>query len=108
MLNAGPAGETHGAGPFAGRMRDRAAAYTKKSQTNGLGLIGGSPNWTRTNNLPVNSRLLCQLSYRGLLVLPCIFTAVLVSRGLPLRRGTDYMTIRPSRKRDTPSRVRCG
>src|SRR5690606_7094410 len=24
-----------------------------------------SPGWTRTNNLPVNSRLLCQLSYRG-------------------------------------------
>lgn len=26
-----------------------------------------SPNWTRTSNLPINSRLLCQLSYRGLL-----------------------------------------
>jgi hypothetical protein len=26
-----------------------------------------SPTWTRTKNLPVNSRLLCQLSYRGLL-----------------------------------------
>gem|GEM_PF-5604746 len=25
----------------------------------------GSPTWTRTKNLPVNSRLLCQLSYRG-------------------------------------------
>src|SRR5690606_4087100 len=24
-----------------------------------------SPGWTRTNNLPVNSRLLCQLGYRG-------------------------------------------
>lgn len=24
-----------------------------------------SPNWTRTNNLPINSRLLCQLSYGG-------------------------------------------
>jgi hypothetical protein len=24
-----------------------------------------SPDWTRTSNLPVNSRLLCQLSYRG-------------------------------------------
>ena len=29
---------------------------------------GGSPDWTRTNNLPVNSRLLCQLSYRGMLL----------------------------------------
>ena len=26
---------------------------------------GGSRDWTRTNNLPVNSRLLCQLSYAG-------------------------------------------
>ncbi len=26
----------------------------------------GSPTWTRTKNLPINSRLLCQLSYRGL------------------------------------------
>ena len=24
-----------------------------------------SPSWIRTNNLPVNSRLLCRLSYRG-------------------------------------------
>jgi hypothetical protein len=24
-----------------------------------------SRDWTRTNNLPVNSRLLCQLSYAG-------------------------------------------
>lgn len=24
-----------------------------------------SPDWTRTNNPPVNSRMLCQLSYRG-------------------------------------------
>jgi hypothetical protein len=27
--------------------------------------VGGSPGWTRTNNPPVNSRMLCQLSYRG-------------------------------------------
>src|SRR6478672_592059 len=27
---------------------------------------GSSPGWTRTNNPPVNSRMLCQLSYRGL------------------------------------------
>ena len=26
----------------------------------------GSPSWTRTNNLPVNSRPLYQLSYRGI------------------------------------------
>lgn len=28
-------------------------------------MCGGSPGWSRTSNLPVNSRLLCQLSYRG-------------------------------------------
>src|SRR4029079_11549746 len=27
--------------------------------------VGSSPGWTRTNNPPVNSRMLCQLSYRG-------------------------------------------
>ena len=31
-------------------------------------LVCGSPGWTRTNNLPVNSRLLCQLSYRGMVI----------------------------------------
>ena len=29
------------------------------------GLLLSSPGWTRTNNPPVNSRMLCQLSYRG-------------------------------------------
>ena len=29
------------------------------------GLSSYSPGWTRTNNPPVNSRMLCQLSYRG-------------------------------------------
>ena len=29
------------------------------------GLSCSSPGWTRTNNPPVNSRMLCQLSYRG-------------------------------------------
>jgi hypothetical protein len=29
------------------------------------GLFLSSPGWTRTNNPPVNSRMLCQLSYRG-------------------------------------------
>jgi hypothetical protein len=27
--------------------------------------VESSPGWTRTNNPPVNSRMLCQLSYRG-------------------------------------------
>jgi hypothetical protein len=29
------------------------------------GKVPSSPGWTRTNNPPVNSRMLCQLSYRG-------------------------------------------
>src|SRR5712691_5875561 len=29
-------------------------------------VLRSSPGWTRTNNPPVNSRMLCQLSYRGL------------------------------------------
>src|SRR5829696_9834728 len=29
------------------------------------GSASGSRDWTRTSNLPVNSRLLCQLSYAG-------------------------------------------
>jgi hypothetical protein len=28
-------------------------------------ILESSPGWTRTNNPPVNSRMLCQLSYRG-------------------------------------------
>ena len=31
----------------------------------GQGPPGGSPGWTRTSNPSVNSRMLCQLSYRG-------------------------------------------
>jgi hypothetical protein len=31
----------------------------------GLVVLSGSPIWTRTRNLPVNSRTLCQLSYGG-------------------------------------------
>ena len=37
----------------------------------------GSPGWTRTINRPINSRVLCQLSYRGSGVLPqCAEAAV--------------------------------
>jgi hypothetical protein len=32
-----------------------------------LGDARGSPGWTRTSNPSVNSRMLCQLSYRGML-----------------------------------------
>ena len=40
-----------------------------------------SPGWTRTNNPPVNSRMLCQLSYRG----PAV-----------KRRRSVYRALRPS------------
>jgi hypothetical protein len=30
-----------------------------------VAVTDGSPGWTRTSNLSVNSRMLCQLSYRG-------------------------------------------
>jgi hypothetical protein len=39
---------------------------THAAKPNPLGCEGrSSPGWTRTNNPPVNSRMLCQLSYRG-------------------------------------------
>ena len=34
-----------------------------KAQVDDLGLC--SPDWTRTSNRPINSRMLCQLSYGG-------------------------------------------
>ena len=44
-----------------------------------------SPTWTRTKNLPVNSRLLCQLSYRG--------SQVAVARiSLALATAQEYTT----------------
>ena len=49
-------------------VRPFSAADDEAPDTTGVrGLVVGSPDWTRTNNLPVNSRLLCQLSYRGML-----------------------------------------
>src|SRR3954451_4439057 len=38
----------------------------KKDRRGGALPVLRSPTWTRTKNLPINSRLLCQLSYRGL------------------------------------------
>ncbi len=45
-------------------------AGDEKGRTRGPGLTMCSPDWTRTSNLPVNSRLLCQLSYGGSLRTP--------------------------------------
>src|SRR5690242_898737 len=53
-------------------------------------LVKSSPNRTRTYNLPVNSRLLCQLSYRG----SC-------STRLARCRRTEYMTAGPRCEGDT-------
>jgi integrase len=57
-----------------------------------LGLLLGSPRKTRTFNLPVNSRLLCQLSYRGPLSVP---TSRWVTGGLvvtqPVRTCSDLL-----------------
>jgi hypothetical protein len=42
--------------------------YTVRKITRNCGrcwLFSSSPGWTRTSNPPVNSRMLCQLSYRG-------------------------------------------
>ena len=65
-----------------------------------------SPDWTRTSNLPVNSRLLCQLSYRGL---PrCIERTYLgIRQGACARcdtyisasRGVLRQSVRPGRSR---------
>jgi hypothetical protein len=43
------------------------ASARLSSQVSGTDLRVCSPDWTRTSNLPINSRLLCQLSYRGML-----------------------------------------
>jgi hypothetical protein len=43
-----------------GRSLQAALAYLTHLQEG-----SSSPGWTRTNNPPVNSRMLCQLSYRG-------------------------------------------
>ena len=48
-------------------------------------LVWSSPGWTRTNNPPVNSRMLCQLSYRGSAAAHC-------SRRLRRIRGSRSRT----------------
>src|SRR4051812_14204555 len=56
-------------GTTAPRNRARTAppdSGHKEAQAIGLGFC--SPAWTRTKNPPVNSRMLCQLSYRGMLL----------------------------------------
>ena len=45
--------------------RDRASGIEDPIQPLRMQGFRSSPGWTRTNNPPVNSRMLCQLSYRG-------------------------------------------
>jgi hypothetical protein len=45
--------------PKAGRPGERCFSGTR------IAASSSSPGWTRTNNPPVNSRMLCQLSYWG-------------------------------------------
>src|SRR4051794_25539049 len=46
-----------------------------------------SPGWTRTNNPPVNSRMLCQLSYRGSRPQTLARTGVATKSGRACERG---------------------
>ena len=43
-------------------LHDGGSVYFPRSEEG----MCGSPNWTRTNNPSINSRMLCQLSYGGL------------------------------------------
>ena len=45
-----------------GRKKDAHRGRPSSADMQG---VCSSPGWTRTNNPPVNSRMLCQLSYRG-------------------------------------------
>src|SRR5690349_10871246 len=61
-----------------------------------------SPDWTRTSNLPVNSRLLCQLSYGGM---PrCIERAYLgIGQGALARCDTYISASRGVLRQSVPS-----
>src|SRR5262249_18349250 len=62
------AAEDEGQDENAEHERGHADAHTRSHDPDPLPLdfiIADSPGWTRTNNPPVNSRMLCQLSYRG-------------------------------------------
>src|SRR4028118_1090822 len=44
-----------------------------------LGTPSGSPGWTRTSNPSINSRMLCQLSYRGKVTAGGLYGATLAA-----------------------------
>ncbi len=64
-----------------------------------LQVLRSSPGWTRTNNPPVNSRMLCQLSYRGRQPRDCshAFRAALAGRTeAAMRRNPTTCVASPS------------
>src|SRR5690606_12868187 len=74
-----------------------------------------SPGWTRTNNLPVNSRLLCQLSYRGMVTRRAQRGLTVANRAAPERirwsgvatQGQPHLiTQLDPRDRDLPGQLR--
>jgi hypothetical protein len=66
-----------------------------------------SPGWTRTNNPPVNSRMLCQLSYRG-----TVLSGRNCSRGMkqqaPRRDAPRLLPRARDRALELDFEVRCG
>src|SRR5437588_1622398 len=48
------------------RLRSGKGSVSRRNRAVSANSHSSSPGWTRTNNPPVNSRMLCQLSYRGL------------------------------------------
>jgi hypothetical protein len=47
-------------------IQGRQVCSISRPSASSMQALRSSPGWTRTNNPPVNSRMLCQLSYRGL------------------------------------------
>jgi hypothetical protein len=63
---ARPAAASGHAAPAGALTTRRCAPYPRAGRGTRTKEDGrSSPGWTRTNNPPVNSRMLCQLSYRG-------------------------------------------
>ena len=85
------------------------------------GLRGGSPDWTRTSNPSINSRMLCQLSYGGMYALlrneTILYRPVAASsnripattrkRHTPLSRGHTPVRLRRCSSRSSSSRLSC-
>jgi hypothetical protein len=72
----------------------------------GQGPFSCSPGWTRTNNPPINSRMLCQLSYRGSRPQTLATRRRVAKSGAfrrsPPRPGPRAAPVRPPRRRPDP------